>query len=163
MKKQNSSTKAALSNQIEAAAKEAEMNVAEFTETALRWMVDMTEANPVFVRSYCKTSVEEQRKGTRKETHPHPFMERLFSRDLQVMHGPNFLAGKNEDVGLEHVVSAAIINRIMAMDIESAAAEAEGYGRSIINCPLLMNEAHALLSFSDAVETMKNFCWVNEI
>jgi len=159
MKKQVNSKCAALSKQAEAAAKEAGMSVADFNELALRWMVDMTKANPVFVRSECREFLEEQRNEKGAEVELHPFMERLFSGDLRAVHGATFGDLSSDHVEPEHLFIRGCLESAFNLNSwEDTICQLMTMEPAIRHCPTLQNEAAAIRALIKAENVLGDFC-----
>ena len=144
----------------------------EFNELALYWMVEMFEHDEHgmadwreilddYRKNYGQSSSHNIVNNNAKQTEVHPFMQRLFSGDLEVLHEAKHRELTPENVKLEHVfISQALRSMIdrQGACLADIMSELEGLELVIRHCPTLQPEAAAIRAMLEGEAILNGFC-----
>ena len=110
---ENSDSDSLLDSQLEDVAKTVGLDKEEIPRFCLLWLLQMVQDAPHFTRE----AVTAWKETSTKVAQPlHPFMQHLFSTDLQAVHGSTFGEFGSKDVTPEHLSFCGIVERILSHD-----------------------------------------------
>jgi hypothetical protein len=94
-----------------------------------------------------------------KKTELHPFMERIFSRDLKAVHGSTFGDNGSEHVKPEHLFLRDCLKSAFNLSCwDDVICQLMAIEPAIRHCPTLCNEAGAIRALIEAEDTLGDFC-----